>query len=36
MDKQIIMNDVDVSGCEKQGETIAGITCYNDKTYGYY
>ena len=28
-DKQIIIDDVDVSGCEKQGETIAGITCGN-------
>ena len=26
-DKQMIINGVDVSGCEKQGETIAGITC---------
>ena len=29
MDKQIIIDGVDVSGCEKQGETIAGITCGN-------
>lgn len=28
-DKQIIIDGVDVSGCEKQGETIAGITCGN-------
>ena len=28
-DKQIIIDEVDVSGCEKQGETIAGITCGN-------
>lgn len=28
-DKEIIIDDVDVSGCEKQGETIAGITCGN-------
>lgn len=27
--KQIIIDGVDVSGCEKQGETIAGITCGN-------
>ena len=29
MDKQIIIDGVNVSGCEKQGETIAGITCGN-------
>lgn len=28
-DKQIIIDGVDISGCEKQGETIAGITCGN-------
>ena len=28
-DKQIIIDGVNVSGCEKQGETIAGITCGN-------
>ena len=28
-DKQVIIDRVDVSGCEKQGETIAGITCGN-------
>ena len=28
-DKQIIIDGVDVNGCEKQGETIAGITCGN-------
>ena len=28
-DKQIIIDGVDVSRCEKQGETIAGITCGN-------
>lgn len=28
-DKQIIIDGVDVSVCEKQGETIAGITCGN-------
>ena len=28
-DKQIIIDGVDVSGCEIQGETIAGITCGN-------
>ena len=28
-DKQIIIDRVDVSGCEKQGKTIAGITCGN-------
>lgn len=28
-DKQIIIDGIDVSGCEKQGETIAGITCGN-------
>lgn len=28
-DKQIIANGIDVSGCEKQGKTIAGITCGN-------
>ena len=27
--KQVIIDRVDVSGCEKQGETIAGITCGN-------
>ena len=27
--KQIIIDGVNVSGCEKQGETIAGITCGN-------
>ena len=30
-DKQIIINGVNVSGCEKQGETIAGITCGNSE-----
>lgn len=29
MSKEIIVNGVDVSGCEKQGETVAGITCGN-------
>ena len=29
MTEQIIIDGVDVSGCEKQGETIAGITCGN-------
>ena len=29
MTEEIIINGVDVSGCEKQGETIAGITCGN-------
>ena len=28
-DRQIIIDGIDVSGCEKQGETIAGITCGN-------
>ena len=28
-DKQMMIDGVDVSGCEKQGETIAGITCGN-------
>ena len=28
-DKQMIIDGVDVSRCEKQGETIAGITCGN-------
>ena len=28
-EKQMIINGVDVSGCEKQGETVAGITCGN-------
>ena len=28
-DKQIIIDRVDVSGCKKQGKTIAGITCGN-------
>ena len=28
-DKQIIIDGVDISGCEKQGEIIAGITCGN-------
>ena len=28
-DKQIIIDGVNMSGCEKQGETIAGITCGN-------
>ena len=27
--KQIIIDGVNVSGCEKQGKTIAGITCGN-------
>ena len=25
--EKLIINDIDVSGCEKQGETINGITC---------
>ena len=29
MSNEIIVNGVDVSGCEKQGETVAGITCGN-------
>ena len=28
-DKEMIINGVDVSECEKIGETIAGITCGN-------
>ena len=28
-DKQIIIDDIDVSRCQKQGETIVGITCGN-------
>ena len=28
-DKQIIIDGCDIAGCEKQGETIAGITCGN-------
>ena len=28
-DKQIIIDDIDVSRCPKQGETIVGITCGN-------
>ena len=28
-DKQIVIDGVYVSGCEKHGETIAGITCGN-------
>ena len=30
-DKQTIIDGCDVSRCEKQGETIAGITCGNGK-----
>ena len=29
MTEEIIINGVDVSGCVKQGETVAGITCGN-------
>ena len=28
-DKQMIIDGIDVSGCEKHGETIDGITCGN-------
>ena len=29
MTEEIIIDGVDVSGCVKQGETVAGITCGN-------
>ena len=29
MTEEIIINGVDVIGCVKQGETVAGITCGN-------